>query len=258
MLALFPACQDPETLILTSPGHAERFPQNVHKFRQKVRNFSQVVHVMMTAVRVQCATEGMGSVPANQDSPCKIAASARCFTTVSLSKQAAQVTSKHLCEARDLNEKIFRKKYTHECFDLFDCIYTACDCDEQGSVSLDCNDLGVCECKTDVVGDKCDRCREGYFGRYTGKLSADCKKQKNDTLIKDARLFLQPAFLHECFSTLNLYICENRKRMWTMCLQRSFRAQHFLWGHRPVLLQNGNWRNGMLWMFRWVSDHACT
>ena len=48
------------------------------------------------------------------------------------------------------------------------CFFLACNCDEQGSVHMDCNNQGVCECKTNVVGDKCNQCKAGYFGRYTG------------------------------------------------------------------------------------------
>ena len=38
--------------------------------------------------------------------------------------------------------------------------YTACDCDEQGSSSVVCQqETGVCTCLPNVVGDKCDRCQ---------------------------------------------------------------------------------------------------
>ncbi|KAF2367040.1 Laminin IV [Trinorchestia longiramus] len=42
-------------------------------------------------------------------------------------------------------------------------ICIACNCDEQGSVILQCGSDGTCSCKPGVAGDKCERCRENYF-----------------------------------------------------------------------------------------------
>ncbi|XP_018015390.1 laminin subunit gamma-1 isoform X2 [Hyalella azteca] len=39
----------------------------------------------------------------------------------------------------------------------------ACNCDEQGSVILQCGSEGQCSCKPGVAGDKCERCQENYF-----------------------------------------------------------------------------------------------
>lgn len=39
-----------------------------------------------------------------------------------------------------------------------------CSCDKDGSQSLSCNSQGQCACKPGVDGDKCNRCREGYYG----------------------------------------------------------------------------------------------
>ena len=52
---------------------------------------------------------------------------------------------------------------------IFSIIFLACNCDEQGSVNLECNDQGECQCKRNVVGNKCDQCKAGYYGRYTGE-----------------------------------------------------------------------------------------
>ncbi len=40
-----------------------------------------------------------------------------------------------------------------------------CSCNEQGAVDETCaDDTGKCNCKTNVVGDKCDQCAAGFFG----------------------------------------------------------------------------------------------
>ncbi|XP_031846744.1 laminin subunit gamma-1 isoform X2 [Nomia melanderi] len=51
----------------------------------------------------------------------------------------------------------------------------ACNCNEIGSRSLQCNSEGKCQCKPGVTGDKCDRCAANYynFGSY-GCISCEC------------------------------------------------------------------------------------
>ncbi|NXG30682.1 LAMC1 protein, partial [Dromaius novaehollandiae] len=38
-----------------------------------------------------------------------------------------------------------------------------CDCDPEGSHSLQCGENGRCECKEGFVGNRCDQCEENYF-----------------------------------------------------------------------------------------------
>ena len=41
---------------------------------------------------------------------------------------------------------------------------SACACNEHGSVDDFCNENGVCSCKENYGGEKCDQCVEGFFG----------------------------------------------------------------------------------------------
>ena len=43
--------------------------------------------------------------------------------------------------------------------------FTECGCIEKGCIHKSCdNDTGECKCKPHVVGAKCDKCEDGYFG----------------------------------------------------------------------------------------------
>ena len=50
----------------------------------------------------------------------------------------------------------------------------ACKCNEKGSVSSQCNDAGMCTCKANTQGTKCDSCIDNHFG------FPDCKDCKCD------------------------------------------------------------------------------
>ena len=39
-----------------------------------------------------------------------------------------------------------------------------CQCHVNGSNGLDCNDDGICICKPNIDGNKCDKCKTGYQG----------------------------------------------------------------------------------------------
>ena len=41
---------------------------------------------------------------------------------------------------------------------------SACECNEDGSNGLSCDDgTGLCTCKDNVIGDKCTQCAAGYW-----------------------------------------------------------------------------------------------
>ncbi|EFN65099.1 Laminin subunit gamma-1 [Camponotus floridanus] len=51
----------------------------------------------------------------------------------------------------------------------------ACNCDEIGSRSLQCNSKGKCQCKPGVTGDKCDRCAANFYNFGSlGCTSCEC------------------------------------------------------------------------------------
>ena len=48
--------------------------------------------------------------------------------------------------------------------------FVACDCHPKGAVSASCSDSGVCDCRPNVIGVKCDSCLDQYSGLYTGNV----------------------------------------------------------------------------------------
>lgn len=45
------------------------------------------------------------------------------------------------------------------------CLYPACQCDPQGSLSGECDKVGgQCRCKPNVIGRRCDQCAPGTYG----------------------------------------------------------------------------------------------
>ena len=43
----------------------------------------------------------------------------------------------------------------------------ACACNTQGSYGTSCNADGICSCKANIIGSKCDSCAAGYFNFST-------------------------------------------------------------------------------------------
>ena len=39
--------------------------------------------------------------------------------------------------------------------------FSECNCNVDGSIDASCNENGLCSCKTNIVGEKCDVCAEG-------------------------------------------------------------------------------------------------
>lgn len=55
-------------------------------------------------------------------------------------------------------------------------IILACNCNRDGSKSLECDEDGRCVCKDGVLGYKCDQCQENFYDLVNG-----CKGNVEDT-----------------------------------------------------------------------------
>uniref|UniRef100_A0ABM5GDG7 Laminin subunit alpha-1 isoform X1 n=1 Tax=Pogona vitticeps TaxID=103695 RepID=A0ABM5GDG7_9SAUR len=62
----------------------------------------------------------------------------------------------------------------------------ACECHVNSSVSSICHhETGLCQCKTNVVGQRCDRCLLGYYGLSTGLGCLPCNCSKAGSVAED-------------------------------------------------------------------------
>lgn len=56
--------------------------------------------------------------------------------------------------------------------------FSACNCDPEGSVSLQCDTNGNCPCRTNIEGQHCDRCMENKYN-----ITAGCIGKQNHSCI---------------------------------------------------------------------------
>ena len=68
----------------------------------------------------------------------------------------------------------------------------ACACDTTGSVDLQCDSSGTCQCKPGVVGDKCDRCQSGYHSMDRNGCSSCACDEAGSVLDEDNRANCDP------------------------------------------------------------------
>ena len=61
----------------------------------------------------------------------------------------------------------------------------SCDCNPQGSMSLQCNaNTGICQCREGVHGDKCELCEDEFYGLdIVGCHSCNCNIAGSTTTI---------------------------------------------------------------------------
>ncbi|XP_060099959.1 laminin subunit alpha-1 [Heteronotia binoei] len=62
----------------------------------------------------------------------------------------------------------------------------ACECHPNSSVSSICHhETGLCQCKPNVIGQKCDRCSVSYYGLSTGLGCLPCNCSKSGSVAED-------------------------------------------------------------------------
>jgi Laminin EGF domain len=81
-------------------------------------------------------------------------------------RQFSNLHVKIFCRLPFLNESFFAYFCSFYSLHKIDqCNFTECQCDPTGSTSTFCSELGgQCECKTNVVGRRCNRCAPGTYG----------------------------------------------------------------------------------------------
>ena len=58
----------------------------------------------------------------------------------------------------------------------------SCDCNKQGSTSLNCNPKGgQCDCRPGVTGRQCDECHPGFYG-FSANGCTECKCNEQGTV----------------------------------------------------------------------------
>ena len=58
----------------------------------------------------------------------------------------------------------FFQKINYFLFIVYFMSFIECNCDQDGSKSDNCDDVGKCSCKLGFEEDKCDTCAQGFFG----------------------------------------------------------------------------------------------
>lgn len=58
--------------------------------------------------------------------------------------------------------------------------FSACNCDPEGSLSLQCDTNGNCPCRTNIEGKHCDRCMENKYN-----ITAGCIGKQNHSCINE-------------------------------------------------------------------------
>lgn len=53
--------------------------------------------------------------------------------------------------------------YILYCLYVYPTHFSACNCDSQGTIGLTCNEDGVCNCEHNFDGEKCNKCKDGFY-----------------------------------------------------------------------------------------------
>ena len=71
--------------------------------------------------------------------------------------------SKYTFFIRVITQFTKRSSLSHQC-EYNEMLSTSCNCNQEGSNSIACDNEGKCYCKSNIDGDKCDKCINGFFG----------------------------------------------------------------------------------------------
>ena len=54
--------------------------------------------------------------------------------------------------------------FTYKVFNIESPLFPLdCSCNAMGSISTSCDEIGICTCKENIIGEKCDTCKLGLF-----------------------------------------------------------------------------------------------
>ena len=76
---------------------------------------------------------------------------------------------------------------------LFSVLRIACQCSSLGAIGQQCNSSGLCSCKTNVEGAKCDTCKAGFFGLSSSPNGCQ-GRNKNKRCLFSSR-HVEPTFI---------------------------------------------------------------
>ena len=94
-------------------------------------------------------------------------------------------------------------------------ILPGCNCDSIGSTRMSCSDTGVCECKSNFVGDKCSQCAPE---RYNYPTCEECNCNPDGVtenfFAKGGCESVAPGELCECKDAVTGRICDTCKPLY--------------------------------------------
>lgn len=66
---------------------------------------------------------------------------------------------------------------------------SACNCENTGSIGISCDNEGKCQCKENFDGNRCEKCKEGFYnypiceGSILHDFDSNSNSSKNDRMV---------------------------------------------------------------------------